>query len=64
MLEKRLRLFSKWLIENETYIDTYHGGKLEHAIQYAKQEVKQEIGELLEEILNVKEEEIEKQVHE
>jgi len=64
MLEKRLRILADYLKGSEANVDSYHDGHLESAIKYAKQEVKEEIGDMLEEILDMDEETINKELGE
>jgi len=63
-LEKRLRMLAESLKDSDSNVDSYHDGAMESAIKYAKQGVKEEIGDLLEEILNMDEETINKELGE
>jgi len=58
----RLRILASWLLNSKDEIDPYHDGKLESAIKTAKQETKQEIGDYLEEILNMNDPQIEREI--
>jgi hypothetical protein len=62
MTDNRLRLLADWLKDSESNVDPYHDGNLESAIKYAKSETKQEIGELLQEIIDLKDEDVIKRV--
>jgi len=55
-----LAVLADWLKDSEASVDSYHDGALESAIKYAKAEVKQEIGSLLEEILEMDVQQLEK----
>ena len=55
-----LAVLADWLQDSEANVDPYHDGTLESAIKYAKSEVKQEIGGLLEEILEMDVEQLER----
>lgn len=57
----RLRILASWLKESQNGID-YTLGALERNIEVAKQEVKQEIGNYLEEILNMDDTQIEREI--
>jgi L-arabinose isomerase len=59
--EIKLRLFANWLCSHEEYKDT-HSDLLESAIEYAKQDVINKIGDMLIEILDMPEEDVEKQL--
>jgi len=55
-----LAVLADWLENSVDDVDSYHDGKLESAIKYAKAEVKQEIGSLLTEILEMEVQQLEK----
>jgi len=55
-----LAVLADWLQGSEPYVDPYHDGALESAIKHAKAEVKQEIGSMLEEILEMDVQQLEK----
>ena len=55
-----LAVLADWLQDETANVDPYHDGTLESAIKYAKSEVKQEIGGLLEEILEMDVEQLER----
>ena len=55
-----LAVLADWLKDSEANVDSYYDGALESAIKYAKAEVKQEIGSLLEEILEMDVEQLER----
>lgn len=48
-----LAVLAEWLKGSEANVDPYHDGTLESAIKYAKADVKVEIGQMLEEILEL-----------
>ena len=62
MTDNRLRLLANWLESSRADIDPYYDGQLESAIKNAKAETKQEIGSLLQEILDISDEDVIKQV--
>ena len=62
MTDNRLRLLASWLENEESNVDSYSDGTLECAIKYAKAEVKQEIGALLQEIINMSDDNVIRQV--
>ena len=55
-----LAVLADWLQGSESYFDPYNDGALESAIKHAKAEVKQEIGQMLEEILEMDVQQLEK----
>ena len=60
-LERRLRLFAEYLKSTSFYIDSYYDGKMESAIKTAQEEVMQQIGEHLLEVLEMTEEQLDKE---
>ena len=62
MTDNRLRLLINWLESSRADIDPYYDGQLESAIKNAKAETKKEIGSLLQEILDMSDEDVIKQV--
>jgi hypothetical protein len=58
MTDNRLRLLADWLKDSDSNIDPYYDGSLETAIKHAKMETRVEIGELLQEILDMKDEDV------
>jgi hypothetical protein len=62
MTDNRLRLLTNWLESSRADIDPYYDGQLESAIKNAKAETKKEIGSLLQEILDMSDEDVIKQV--
>ena len=62
MTDNRLRLLTNWLESSRADIDPYYNGQLESAIKNAKAETKKEIGSLLQEILDMSDEDVIKQV--
>ena len=62
MTDNRLRLLANWLESSRADIDPYYDGQLESAIKNAKAETKKEIGSLLQEILDMSDEDVIKQV--
>ena len=62
MIDNRLRLLADWLESSTSSVDSYHDGALESAIKYAQAETKQQIGNLLQEILDMSDEDVIKQV--
>jgi|TARA_B110000285_G_scaffold197286_1_gene228836 hypothetical protein len=62
MTDNRLRLLASWLEDSDSNVDSYYDGSLESAIKYAKAEVKQEIGGLLQEIIDMSDEDVIRQV--
>lgn len=61
-MKEQLKILSDWLQNSEADIDPYHDGALESAIKNAKAEVKQEIGSYLEEILEMNDPQIEREI--
>lgn len=62
MTDNRLRLLADWLKDSNSNIDPYYDGSLETAVKQAKMDTKVEIGELLQEILDMKDEDVIKDV--
>lgn len=62
-MENKLKLFAKMLQDADSYVDSYHEGRLESAIKYAQQETMQRIGQYLEEILDTSDENVETQLN-
>ena len=62
-MENKLRLFAKMLKDADSYVDSYHEGRLESAIKYAQQETMQRIGQFLEECLDDDEEDVDTQLN-
>jgi hypothetical protein len=62
MTDNRLRLLADWLKDSNSNIDPYYDGSLETAVKQAKMDTKIEIGELLQEILDMKDEDVIKSV--
>ena len=62
MTDNRLRLLANWLESSQSGVDPYQDGALELAIKYAQAETKQQIGDLLQEILDMSDEDVIKQV--
>jgi len=62
MTDNRLRLLANWLESPQSGVDSYRDGVLESAIKYAQAETKQQIGDLLQEILDMSDEDVIKQV--
>ena len=62
MTDNRLRLLANWLESSQSGVDSYRDGALESAIKYAQAETKQQIGDLLQEILDMSDEDVIKQV--
>ena len=62
MVEKRLKLLASWLEDSDSGIDPFQDGTLECAVKYAKAEVKQEIGGLLQEIMDMDDEYVRKEL--
>ena len=60
-LERRLRLFAEYLKSTSFYIDSYYDGKMESAIKTAQEEVMQQIGEHLLEVLEMTDEQLDKE---
>ena len=60
-LERRLRIFAEWMKGHSEYMDPYTGGVVERAVKYAKEETIQQMGEYLEEILNMSDEQLDKE---
>ena len=60
-LERRLRLFAQYLKSTDIYVDSYHDGALESAVKHAQEETMQQIGSLLEEVLDMTEEQLDKE---
>jgi|TARA_R110002020_G_scaffold5039_1_gene21460 hypothetical protein len=58
----RLRILASWLKESQCYIDHDYDGQLERNLKIVKQETKQEIGNYLEEILNMDDTQIEREI--
>ena len=56
--EKQLRVLSQWLLSTDDGIDAYTDGAMERAIKYAKQDCMRQIGDYLEEILNMDDEQL------
>lgn len=61
-MKEQLKILSDWLKNSEANIDPYCDGTLESAIKNAKAEVKQEIGSYLEEILEMNDPQIEREI--
>ena len=59
-LERRLRIFAEYLKSTQVYNSEY-GGVVERAVEYAKEETMQQIGQMLEEVLNMTEEQLDKE---
>ena len=59
-LERRLRIFAEYLKSTQVYNSEY-GGVVERAVEYAKEETMQQIGQMLEEVLNMAEEQLDKE---
>ena len=59
--ERRLRLFAEYLKSTSFYIDSYYDGKMESAIKTAQEEVMQQIGEHLLEVLDMTDEQLDKE---
>ena len=59
-LERRLRIFVEYLKSTQVYNSEYGGG-VERAVEYAKEETMQQIGQMLEEVLNMTEEQLDKE---
>ena len=60
-LERKLRLFAEYLKSEQVYQDPYVGGVVERAVNYAKEETIQRIGEYLEEVLDMTDEQLDKE---
>lgn len=61
--EKQLRVLSKWLKEADANVDAYGtDGAMETAIKYSVQECMQKIGDYIEEILDMDNEQINKEL--
>ena len=60
-LERRLRLFAQYLKSTNIYVDSYHDGALESAVKHAQEETIQQIGSLLEEVLDMTDEQLDKE---
>ena len=60
-LERRLRLFAQYLKSTDIYVDSYHDGAVERAVKYAKEETIQQIGSLLEEVVEMTDEQLDKE---
>ena len=63
-LEKQLRLFSEYLKSETVYQDSYTGGVVERAVNYAKEETIQQIGQYLEEILDKTDKQLDDELNE
>ena len=59
-LERRLRIFAEYLKSTQVYNSEY-GGVVERAVEYAKEDTMQQIGQMLEEVLNMTEEQLDKE---
>lgn len=59
--EKQLKVFAKWLQEY-SYDRRYEHGKLESEIGYAIEESTNQIGEYLQEILEMSDEQLDKEI--
>ena len=59
--EKQLMVFAKWL-QDHTYNRRYEHGKLESEIGYAIEESTNKIGEYLQEILEMDDEQLDKEI--
>ena len=58
----RLRILASWLKESQCDIYDEYDGQLERNLKIVKQETKQEIGNYLEEILNMDDTQIEREI--
>ena len=58
---RRLRIFAQYLKSTDIYVDSYHDGALESAIKHAQEETIQQIGSLLEEVLDMSDEQLNKE---
>ena len=59
-LERRLRLFADYLKSTQVY-NSEDGGVVERAVEYAKEETIQQIGQMLEEVLDMTDEQLDKE---
>ena len=60
--EKQLRVLAKWLKESDDGIDAYTDGDMERAVKYGVQECMHKIGDYLEEILDMNDEQLIKEM--
>jgi len=56
--EKQLRVLSQWLLSADDGIDAYTDGAMERAIKHATSDCMRKIGDYLEEILNMDDEQL------
>ena len=60
-VERRLRLFAQYLKSTDIYVDSYPDGAVERAVKHAQEETMQQIGSLLEEVLDMSDEQLDKE---